>query len=182
MKKSILLISLLAAVPAFHAAPAKETSSAASPSDSAPKARPVALQVVVSMPPSMRPWLDDDIAEAFADRISSALHEQGLRGEIAYVTSFDHPASDRPLLSVNLIEWRRDRVGMVDCTFSAELSSPKGHENLGLFTGTGLAMFSRRDWFGRAEPYEDAARDALSHLYQRIAATHLLPGEPTVSA
>jgi len=180
MKTSIIAFALVIGAPVVvWAAPGKEPASPAAP---AGKTQPIALQVCVTVPPSMRPWREDDLAEAFADRVATALHDQGFVGRIAYVSSFDQPVADRPLLTVNLIEWRMNHVGMVDCTYSARLSASQGQDDLGIFSGTGLMMFSRRDWFGRADQYEDAARDALNNLYKRIAATQLLVASPKVSA
>jgi len=151
----------------------------AAPKDAASKPAPAApaktmLQISVQVPPTMRPWLEDDVAEAFADRVQTALHEQGLKDGVVCLRPSEEPVPDKALLQVHLLEWRTDHAGMVDCTFSATLSARKQSRSLGLFIGTGMMMTSRRDWFGRVEQYDDAARQALRDLLERIRQTHLL--------
>ena len=70
------------------------------------------------------------------------------------------------------------RIGNVDCTFSATLTTPAGSKGLGLFTGTSMMMWSRLDWFARADGFENAARSALNDLAPRIEKTGLLPKTP----
>ena len=118
---------------------------------------------------------DDYIAEAFGYRVITSLHEQGLRGRMQYVDFPDDRVAAIPALDILLQEWRVDRTGSVDCVFLATLRTPNGTRNLGLFSGTSLMMWSRRDWFARADGFEDAARDALYNLGERIMNTGLVP-------
>jgi len=136
--------------------------------------RPARLQIVVDVPPSMSMLRDDYVAEAFAHRVSSALHEQGLRGRIRYVDFPDDLKADVPVLDIMLHEWRVDRLGNVDCTFSAQLKTASGNRALGVYSGTSMMMWARRDWFARQDGFESAARDALSNLGARLIATGLL--------
>lgn len=140
--------------------------------------RPVRLQVVVEVPPTMNILREEEVEDAFAYRVIAALREQGLRGRIRYIEWGDQPDPAVPSLAIYLHEWRVDRTGSVDCTFNATLNTPNGNRNLGLFSGTSLMMWSRRDWFARAEGFESAARDALSNLGQRILQSGLLPDWP----
>lgn len=117
---------------------------------------------------------DDYVAEAFAYRVSSALHEQGLRGRIRYVDFPDDVKPEVPTLEIMLQEWRVDRIGNVDCTFSAQLKTPSGTRNLGFFSGTSMMLWSRRDWFARRDGFEEAARDALGNLGAKMLNTGLL--------
>lgn len=175
MKPSPVLFAALATSLAFvPAASAAENSNPQPPAATAVKAQPGVMQLTVNVPPSMRPFVSDDIASAFADRVTDVLRRRGYQGKFRYVNSMDQPAANQPLLTINLIEWRTDHTGNVDCTFSAELSAPQGKKNLGLFMGTSMMMFPRRDWLARSDQYDDAAHQALQDLYQRIAETHLL--------
>ena len=94
--------------------------------DYAKAPRPVRMLVTVSVPPSMNMIRDDDVADAFAYRVAAALHEQGFSGGINYVRAGDETKTDVPALEINLVEWRVDRMGNVDCTFTASLSGPLG--------------------------------------------------------
>lgn len=136
--------------------------------------RPVRLQLTVGVPPSMSILYEEEVADAFAYRVSSILHEQGFRGRIRYVDRWSKPDPATPVLAVELREWRVDRVGFVDCTFTAALRSADGEKSLGLFTGTSLMTWRRRDWFARAEGFEDAARDAITNLAARLEETGYL--------
>jgi hypothetical protein len=140
--------------------------------------RPVRLQLVVEVPPTMNILREEEVEDAFAYRFATALREQGLRGRIRFVETGEKPDPTVPVLSIFLHEWRVDRIGSVDCTFNATLTSPNGTRNLGIFSGTSLMMWSRRDWFARSEGFESAARDALSNLGQRILQSGLMPDWP----
>lgn len=143
--------------------------------------RPTRLQIVVNVPPSMNILREEEIQDAFGYRVITALREQGLRGRLRYIESGEQPDPAVPVLTVYLNEWRVDRIGNVDCTFSASLKSAHGERNLGFFSGTSLMMWSRRDWFARAEGYESAARDALTNLSQRILQSGVMPDWPRAS-
>jgi hypothetical protein len=136
--------------------------------------RPARLQVAVNVPPTMSILYNEEVAEAFGYRVASFLHEQGFRGRIRYLDPWDSPAAEAPVLNVSLQEWRVDRAGFVDCTFTAVLESGGARQNLGIFTGTSIMMWPRRDWYARAESFEDAARDAMSNLGARIEQTGML--------
>lgn len=175
MRTSVVLFAILAASPAFVlAASAANDSNSQPTAATAEKAQPGVMQVTVNVPASMRPWISDDIAAAFAGRVTDFLQQRGYKGQVHYVDSLDKPAADLPLLAINLIEWRTDHVGNVDCTFSAALSTPLGKKDLGLFIGTSMMLFSRHDWMARSDQFDDAACQALHDLYQRITETHLL--------
>lgn len=147
------------------------------PADKTP--RPIRLQVRVDLPFSMNPIRDDDVAEAFAHRVITALHEQGFRGRIRYVEDGDRLDETAPVLDIRIFEWRVSRLSQTDCVFSAALKSPRGEKNLGMFSGTSIMTWLRRDWFARADSFDDAARDALDNLKARIDATGLIEAPVT---
>ncbi|HVU33071.1 MAG TPA: hypothetical protein VHE61_06530 [Opitutaceae bacterium] len=148
---------------------------ASNPTESPRNGAPVELQVQVQVPANTHPLRSQDIEDAFGDRIATALHEQGFHGRIAVLWDSDTPTAGIPLLAVNLLEWRVDPTGSVDCTFGAQLQTSAGRKSLGLFTGTSLMTWADRDWFLRANDFQDAAGTAMSDLWDRMQRTGLLP-------
>jgi hypothetical protein len=136
--------------------------------------RPARLQVTVGVPPTMSMLYREEIAEAFGYRVSAYLHEQGFRGRIRYIDEWETPNPERPVLAVELQEWRVDRAGFVDCTFTASLATMGARQNLGVFHGTSFMTWPRRDWYARAEGFEEAARDAVTNLAARLEQTGML--------
>lgn len=170
--KTLRFLSFLPVFTAALLAPAASALTAEKPADQSP--RPVRLQLRVDLPFSLNPIRDDDIAEAFAHRVVTALHEQGFRGRIKYLENGDPLNATVPVLDVRILEWRVNRTGSTDCVFAATLKSPRGEKNLGMFSGTSMMTWLRRDWFARADSFDDAARDALSNLKARLDATGLI--------
>lgn len=136
--------------------------------------RPPRLQVTVGVPPSMSILRDDYVAEAFGYRVAAYLHELGFRGPIHTVFPGDDVLPGVPILAVELMEWRVDRGGFVDCTFTAELVSGDARQRLGIFHGTSFMTWPRRDWYMRAEGFEESARDAITTLASRLEETGML--------
>lgn len=68
--------------------------------------RPVRLQVAARVPLNTASLPDDDLAEAFAYRVITSLHEQGFRGRIRYLDEWVSSDLSRATLEINLIEWR----------------------------------------------------------------------------
>lgn len=138
-------------------------------------AKPGTLQVEVVVPPTWRPLLEDDIADAFVDRVREAFDQRGYKGDIDRVDSYDEPDHGCCLLTINLSEWRMNRVGSIDCTFSASLQAEDHIRDLGVFNGLSF-NWNGPGRFGLARSYEEAAQDALRQLYDHLAATKLVPG------
>ena len=135
-----------------------------------------AVQVFISVPPTFRPMLDDDIARALAYRMEETFRRQGYQGTVGFVA---HPGDIKesiPVIELTLTEWRLDMTGNVQCTFSAKLTAGKTGTNLGLFMGTGIHWTHSRDRWRLAGAYEDSANDAMKDLYRKIATDKLLPG------
>jgi hypothetical protein len=156
-------------------APAADTKSAA--------AKPAGLQVFVNVPPTWRPFLDDDIAEALFYRLKDVFRQRGYKGEMVQLTAFDAGAKDVPGLQLNLTEWRVDRMGNAQCTLTATLKTAAGEKGLGLATGTAMLWVHGNRWgFGRrletADALENAADSALRELYDAVAKTGLVAGLP----
>jgi hypothetical protein len=135
-----------------------------------------AFQVFISVPPTFRPMLDDDIARSLAYRMEETFRRQGYKGTVGFAA---HPSDIKdtlPVLELVLTEWRLDMTGNVQCTFSAKLTLGKTETNLGLFAGTGISWTHSRDRWRVATAYEDSANDAMKDLYRKIATDKLLPG------
>jgi len=147
-----------------------------------PAEAPVEIQVTVDVPPSWQPFLDDDVAEAFAFRLQDTFRREGFAGRIAQVRLPDEPRPGVPAVAIRLTEWRIDRTGQARCTFTASLRTPLGEKSLGLFTDTAIfwpvagGRWSINRRFEAANALEDAAERALRDLYDRVAATDLIPG------
>ena len=132
------------------------------------------LQISVTVPPSVHPLWSDDVAEAFADRAIDALRRDGFKGRIAYLQSLDDPKPGIPLLTINLMDWRRNHVDSIDCTCTASIKAGGTEKDLGIFTGTSMMMGFRHDRFALADEFDDAAGEALDDLYGRMESTKLV--------
>lgn len=146
-----------------------------------PAPKPADLHVVVDVPPTWRPFLEDDIAEALFYRLKEVFGRRGYQGEIVQLTSYDAETKDAPILRLNLTEWRIDRTGNAQCTMSATLKSADGEKNLGLASGTAL-FWPRGNRWGihrqaeTADALEDAADSAMRDLYAAVAKSGLVAG------
>ena len=167
-----------------HAAAAATTTAAravAISTTAAAAAKPAAaeepaLQAFVSVPPTFRPMLDDDIARALAYRMEETFRRQGYQGTVGFAAHPGDIKASIPVLELTLTEWRLDLTGNVQCTFSAKLTKGKAETGLGLFMGTGIHWTHTRDRWRLAGAYEDSANDAMKDLYRKIATDKLLPG------
>jgi hypothetical protein len=147
--------------------------SAASP-PAAPAAPAGTLQVQVNVPPTWRPLFEDRIAEDFVIHISDVFRRQGFPGEIKEVRSFEEPSAGCCLLTINLIEWRMNHVGNIDCTFTASLQTERAIRQLGVFNGMSIRWMSGPGRFGLSDAFGDAAEDAIRQLYSSMARTNLV--------
>ena len=134
------------------------------------------------MPPTWRPFLDDDIAEALSSRLINTFKRQGYAGAIAQTTTADTAVKDVPRLEIRLIEWKIGRSGNADCTLNATLKTPAGDKELGLIMGSAIFWPHDGGHWGLNRSYEvasaldDAAETALRDLFIRVAKTGAVPG------
>lgn len=154
---------------------------AAPAAEKKPSPKPADLQVVVDVPPTWRPFLEDDIAEALFYRLKEVFARRGYKGEIAQLTSLDPETKNGAVLRLNLTEWRVDRAGNAQCTLTASLKTAAGETNLGLATGSALFWPRGNRWglhrqMETADALEDAADGAMRDLYGAVAKSGLLPG------
>jgi len=164
----LILLSLLALVPA----PVGALAADAAPTT--PSAGTLQVQIIV--PPSWVPMLEDDIADAFVSHIDEVFRHRGYKGHIKKVSAIDEPGPGCCLLTLNLIEWRVDPVGNINCTFTANLQTERTTRHLGVFTETTFRWMSGPGRFGLADAFSDAAEGALRQLYDALAKTNLVPG------
>lgn len=167
MKTRLLSLVMLAAGSALVADAAITSSTPTVPNQP--------LQVSVQLPPDASLFWADRVAESLADCIESAFAQGGFHGPIAYLGWGEKPAPEAPRVEINLIEWRSTVTRSVDCTFSARLVTPAGSRDLGIFSGVALNMAGRRDPFGRADTFAEAAHDAGRDLYRALQHAGLLP-------
>lgn len=165
------MLSFLALAPVAFSAQSASPGQAVPPAVAAPT-----LEVDVVVPPSWRPMFEDRVTDAFASNVADVFHTRGYRGEIKQVSSLDQPTSIAPRLTINLVEWRMNFSGNIDCTFSATLQVDRTVRHLGAFNGMSFRWMSGPGRFGAADAYNDAATDALRQLYDAVVKTELLPG------
>jgi hypothetical protein len=124
-----------------------------------------------------RAWWADDIAAVVAYRLEAVFHQRGFRGRVRAINDADRrqPRENLYILSLHLFEWRVDRIGYVQCAFNARVRAPAGEKDLGLFTATSIEWQMQRSRWGLADAFDEAARDALRDLYDRMRESNLLP-------
>ena len=150
--------------------------------EKAPAAAKVAdLQVVIDVPPTWRPFLDDDVADALTSILRDSFRRRGYKGVIDPIEEGQRaPNPDLPLLTVRLHEWRITRTELAQCTLTATLRVGGKDHDLGVISGQQLVWLRERGRFGFphevAGAYEDAATDAMRDLHRRVAKTGLVPG------
>ena len=135
------------------------------------------LQLIVDVPPPWRPFLADDLADAFASRTAEVFRRQGYRGEVKFIP-MGEPDKDRPLLAVRLISWRIGRTDNAQCTFSASVTTGGREESLGVFDHTILAWNGSMGRWGLAHAMGDAADAGLRDLARKLAQSGAVPGFP----
>lgn len=162
------IVLLLAGLPAPAARGAAKDQSAPD--------KPGTLQLQVNVPPTWRPFLSDDVKDAFVSQVREAFRREGFKGEITEVDAFDEPSPGCCLLTINLTEWRMNRVGNIDCVFAADLQTQSKTRHLGLFSGMAFRWMNGPGRFALSETFGDAAQDAIRSLYRELADTQLVPG------
>lgn len=181
--RSFLLLGLLCAAALGAALTSFAAEKASTP------AKPADLQLQINVPPTWRPFLDDRIAESLAGILSDTFKRRGFTGVVDFMPDGDRtPNADLPLLTLNLLTWRIDRVGNAECTLAASLSAPGGEKrDLGIVTQTQITWIQERGRYGFrgfeiADALEDAATAAMRDLYKRVEETHLVRGFPPSKA
>jgi hypothetical protein len=134
------------------------------------------LQVEVLQPPSVDPLHEDDVTRFFVDSVRETFRRRGYTGKIDELYFRDKPREDAALLTIRLTQWRRNRTGGVDCTFSATIRPPSGPERaLGTFTGSESGISITNRWH-LTEAFRDAASRGAEELWRRLERLEVLPG------
>jgi hypothetical protein len=133
------------------------------------------LQLAVDVPPQWRPFLSDDLAEAFASRLTDVFRRRGYAGEVRFL-DHDDPKSGAPLLTIRLINWRVGRIDNAECTFTASLKNGSEEHELGIFENTSFAWNNNGTRWGLADVLGDVADGALTDLSSKLSKDDLLPG------
>jgi len=133
------------------------------------------LKVQVNVPPTWNLLIDDQVSEALVDQMRDVFYRAGFARRIDEVRSFEIPSKVPYLLTINLTEWRINRLGNIDCTFTANLKTPRGTRELGVYTNTTMEWLYGRSRFGLGRGFVEAAEGALRDLYTDLAKTELLP-------
>jgi hypothetical protein len=136
------------------------------------------LQVVMTIPPSWYPMLEDRIDDAFVSHLADICRRQGFNGNIVDVRQPDQPNPNFPILNITLQQWRMDHAGSVQCTFGASLQTSAGTRQLGVFDGMAMRWLGGPGRFGLSDTYGNAADDALRQLATSLARTGLVAGFP----
>lgn len=139
------------------------------------KAELAQLQLMVHVPPQWRPFLSDDLAEAFASRLNDVFDRRGYSGEIQFL---DHAKAraDTPALAIQLINWRMGRTDLAECSFTATLQNGSQTHSLGIFENTSPVSDTRKARWGAAQALGEVADAALRDLSAKLSQGSLLRG------
>jgi hypothetical protein len=137
---------------------------------------PGTLKVAVNVPPALNILVEDRISEAFTDRVREVFDRAGFDRPVEEARFADDAANAPYLLTIDLIEWRINPIGNIDCTFRASLQTPGGTRDLGVYSNTTMrAMRSPGRW-GLSYAFDDAAEGAIQNLCDAVKKSELLPG------
>ncbi len=135
------------------------------------------LDVYVNVPPTWNLLVDDRISEMFVDAVRELLVRRGYAGDVEEVRFVDDPAKVPHLLTINLMEWRMQRTGAINCTLTASLQTPRGTKHLGIYHDTAFHWMGSGRW-GLARSFDEAASGALNRMCDDIVRSELLPALP----
>jgi hypothetical protein len=133
------------------------------------------LGLTVDVPPTWRPFLADDLAEAFASRVANVFRRQGFTGKVKFV-AVGEPDEGKPMLAIQLIHWRLRQTENAECTFTATVNSGGQEESLGTFEHTTLVWIRGMNRWGLVDALGDAADGALRDLARQLAMNGTVPG------
>jgi hypothetical protein len=177
-QKNILTVAMVAAlsvsVPRLRAEGKEKSAKPA-------KAELPQLQLAVTAPSHWRPFLSNDLAEAFASRLAEVFRREGYRGEVTFLD--DNTANpDAPVLGVELTNWRVNQTEHAECSFIASLKYEGGEHKIGEFENDRLVWNDRFGRWGVANALGDAADGALRKLSGKLGALGILSGFPVSAA
>lgn len=173
-QKNILTVAMVAAlsvsVPRLRAEGKEKSTKPA-------KAELAQLQLTVEVPRQWRPFLSNDLAEAFASRLAETFRREGYAGEIVFLD--DNKAKpNAPVLKIELMNWRVNQTEHAECSFSASLKYEGQEHKIGTFENERLVWNDRFGRWGVANALGDAADGALRELSGKLGAQGILSGFP----
>jgi len=145
--------------------------SAARAESTAPVSRGPTIQMKVDVPFNTDLIHRDEMADALFWRVRDGIRTK-LRGVEIEEADGSEAAKDKPLLTLTLIHWRQNRMGDIECQFTAEYSSFDGKLSLGTFEGVTSAIVRSRGFEG--EDFVKAAEDAGRNLGEVLRKQKLL--------
>jgi hypothetical protein len=173
-QKNILTVAMVAAlsvsVPRFRAEEKQKPTKPA-------KAELPQLQLAVNVPPHWRPFLANDLAEAFATRLAEVFRREGYAGEVRFLDE-ERADADAPVLAVGLANWRIHRTDRAECSFTASLNCDGREHRLGTFANDLLVGNDRFGRWGLANALADVADGALRELSDKLTSLGVLAGFP----
>ena len=127
-----------------------------------------ALQVRITGPNNLDPLQQDDSADALFVQLQDVFRRRGVEGKITQLDDNEKPV-EAPVLTLNVIEWKPDRAGIVNLRFFAKVTETDGTEvDIGSITGTSVTLGVR----GSADAMERAATEAFRSLHERYHRMH----------
>ncbi len=133
------------------------------------------LKVQVIVPPTWNLLIDDKVSESLVDRVRDVFYRAGFTMPVSELRLPEDPSKVPCLLTINLTEWRINRIGNIDCACTASLKTPRGTRELGLYTNTTMQWLDGPGRFGLSRSFVEAAEGALRTLYTDLAHSDLLP-------
>lgn len=134
------------------------------------------LQVHVDIPPTPQPTAERDVGERFVNAMADTFRQLGFAGKVRHVDDLDKKQDDAPVLRINLTDWSTDRVGNINCRFSATLETGGAKRELGVFDGMSSGLMAGPGRFGASRAFDNAADNATRQLFDALAKTELIVG------
>jgi hypothetical protein len=131
------------------------------------------LRVAVNMPPNFNIITEDNVSRALVDQVRAVFHEEGFKFPVEEAR-LSEPSDVSQLLTLNLMEWRLAPGGSIECTFSANVRTPAGSQDLGMYTSRVPRWLGGLGRHGLAYSFDEAAKAAIDQLYRDLRKTDLL--------
>jgi hypothetical protein len=142
---------------------------------------PGTLRVAVNLPPAMNIAVEDEISQALVDRVRAVFQQHGFNRPVERAYSVNLPAN-AAALTLNMLDWRIDNTGFVECTFGAVLQTPAGTRDFGLYTGSTPSWLEGPGRVNLERSFDAAADGAVRQLFRDIQKTDLLNVQPGAQA
>jgi hypothetical protein len=143
---------------------------------------PPVLHVHVTTPPSWSILYEDRVADLFVDQMRDVFQRRGIGWPVEHLSFVEDPAKTPWLLSVEIVEWRMNPIGNIDCTVRASLNTPRGERSLGVFHHTVPRWLGGYGRWGLSRSFEESAEGAIEEMARAILRSELLPGAGDVAA